>query len=505
MLRIAKTENGLVQGLPGADARNTVFRGIPFAANTSGENRWRPPQPAESWEGVRECFQFPPISNQKTPGLDPNAFYSKEWHVDPEVPMSEDGCLSLNIWTPAKSADEKLPVMIWIFGGGLQEGYSYEMEFDGESLNRRGVILVSIGYRLNVFGFLAHPELRAENPDAPANFGLLDQKAGIEWVKRNIANFGGDPDNITIFGQSAGAGSTFYHCTAPSSNGLFQKAIAQSGGGIKPVYPNMFLPSATTLEEAEAQGERFVRDVLGCSSIAEARKLDADFISKKYAESGFFWQPAIDGKYVLGQWYERILSNELNDVKLMIGNTTDEFPFPAQEPVEEFVREKFGKHADAYLDIIRKQAGDDPEALKKAAGIRSAFAVQAAMAARVQAKHGLGWYYYQFAPTIPGDDAGVFHSSDLWFTFETLQKCWRPFDGHHYDLARKMCNYWANFAKTGDPNGNDADGTPMPEWKPFSEDYPCEMFFGDEIKVGPQKLDEKTQFLVDINLAEYTY
>ena len=145
MLRIAKTENGLVQGLPGSDARNTVFKGIPFAANTSGENRWRPPQPAENWEGIRPCFEFAPITMQRTPGLDPEAFYAKEWHVDSAIPMSEDGSLALNIWTPAKREDEKLPVMVWIFGGGLQEGYSCEMEFDGEGFN--SILVVNPGRR----------------------------------------------------------------------------------------------------------------------------------------------------------------------------------------------------------------------------------------------------------------------------------------------------------------------------------------------------------------------
>ena len=251
MLREVRIENGLVRGLPAADPRITAFKGIPYAAPPVGENRWRAPQPHENWDGVFEAYHFGPIAMQDVPGKDPNAFYSKEWHVDPEVPMSEDGSLCLNVWTPAKSADEKLPVMIWIFGGGLQEGYCHEMEFDGESFNRRGVILVSIAYRLNVFGFLCHPELTAANPDAPTNFGLLDQKAGIEWVKRNIANFGGDPNNITIFGQSVGAGSTMYHCTSPQTKGLFQKAIAQSVGGIKTIYPDAFLPRAAKLELQE--------------------------------------------------------------------------------------------------------------------------------------------------------------------------------------------------------------------------------------------------------------
>ena len=506
MLRIAKTENGLVQGLPGSDARNTVFKGIPFAANTSGENRWRPPQPAENWEGIRQCFEFAPITMQRTPGLDPEAFYAKEWHVDSKVPMSEDGSLALNIWTPAKSEDEKLPVMVWIFGGGLQEGYCYEMEFDGESFNRRGVILVTIAYRLNAFGFLAHPELTAANPDAPTNFGLLDQKAGIEWVKRNIANFGGDPENITIFGQSAGGGSTMYHCTSPQTKGLFQKAIAESAGGVKMLYPNLFLPVAADMKAAEEMGVKFIRDVLGCNSIDEARKLDADFIMEKYLNCGMSMQAVIDDKYILGQSYEGVLNDTMNDIILMHGNTSDEFMTKPSGDMEEWAKNLFGNEEDgkAYLAACDEVAQGDPEALKKEASICS-FDINAKMSATALAAHGRKQYYYVFGPTIPGDDAGAFHSCDLWFEFETLMKCWRPFDGHHYDIARKMCNYWANFAKTGDPNGNDADGTPMPEWRPFTTGDPCTMYFKDEVYSDNKPFAGKTKYLVEKNLAEYKY
>ena len=509
MLRITNTESGMVQGLPGADVRTTVFRGIPFADDTSGENRWRPPQPPKPWEGIRKCYEFAPITMQKVPGKDPNAFYSKEWHCEPEIPMSEDGSLCLNIWTPMKTGKEKMPVMVWIFGGGLQEGYCHEMEFDGESFNRRGVILVTIAYRVNVFGFLCHPDLTAENPDAPANFGLLDQKAGIEWVKRNIANFGGDPENITIFGQSAGGGSTLYHCTSPQTKGLFQKAIAESAGGVKCLKPNLLLPSAITLKEAEEKGLKFVRDVLGCNSIAEARKLPAQFIEDKYIETfqGLNGCTAtIDNKFILDQSYNRVLEDQINDIVLMFGNTTNEFMAKPTGDVEEWVKGLFDdpKDAEAYLAACKEAVGDDPEALKKEASI-CGFDINAKMSATVMASHGRKYYYYVFGPTIPGDDAGAFHSSDLWFEFETLMKCWRPFDGHHYDIARKMCNYWANFAKTGDPNGLDADGTPMPEWRPFTLEDPCTMYFKDEVYSDNAPFSGKTKFLVEKNLELYKY
>ncbi|MBO6090244.1 MAG: carboxylesterase family protein, partial [Lachnospiraceae bacterium] len=191
MLRKVMTENGMVRGLAGNNTRITVFKGIPFAAPPVGDLRWKAPQPAANWEGVPDAYKFGPISMQDVPGLSDD-IYVRDWHVDPEIDMDED-CLYLNVWTNAKSADEKLPVLIWFFGGGFQWGYPPEMEFNGENIAKRGVIVVSVNYRLGAFGFLAHEDLCKESPDAPTNFGLLDQQAGIKWVKRNIAAFGGDP------------------------------------------------------------------------------------------------------------------------------------------------------------------------------------------------------------------------------------------------------------------------------------------------------------------------
>ncbi|MBR5071005.1 MAG: carboxylesterase family protein [Oscillospiraceae bacterium] len=487
MLRIAKTESGWVRGIQGSDARTTVFKGIPFAADPVGKNRWRAPQPVEPWEGIRDCLEFAPITRQRVPGRDPNAFYSKEWHVDPEVPMSEAGSLCLNIWTPAKTGDEKLPVMVWIFGGGFQEGYCHEMEFDGESMNRRGVILVSIAYRLNAFGFLAHPDLLKEDPEHPANFGLLDQNAGIAWVKRNIANFGGDPDRITIFGQSAGGGSTMYHCTSPKAKGLFRGAIAQSAGGVVPSHPTVFMPVADPMDVALEKGVKFL-EALGVKTVEEARQLPEEFIEEKYWEVNPFFTAAIDGKYVTDQWWKLAIAGEMNPEFFMTGNTTNEFLVLPRGDEEEWLKAQFGEFAEGYREAV------DGKLNTKIVG----FDVCEKLMCEGLARKGRPAYYYNFGPTIPGDDAGAFHSSELWFTFETLMKCWRPFDGHHYDVARKMCNYWTNFAKTGNPNGFDQDGTPMPEWQTYSREEPNTMLFFDEVKPTTY-IDKKTTFLLDIN------
>ena len=502
MLRETVTEQGRVRGVVGTDARITVYKGIPYAADTSGDNRWRAPQPGPKWEGVRDCSEFGPITVQAVPGKDPNAFYSKEWHVDPEVPMGEDG-LRLNIWTPAKSADEKLPVFVWFFGGAFKEGYAHEMEFDGERLASRGIIYVSVAYRVNIFGFLCHPDLVKEAPEAPANFGMLDQRAGLEWVIRNIANFGGDPGNITIGGQSAGGGSVWNHLTSPGSRNLFQKAIIQSAGGLGFRYPkSMFGFRSFTFEDAQQNGAKFLKEVLGCDTIAEARKLDAREIEEKVLATGAMFGPIVDGKFMLQSQNEAILKDELPRIPILIGNTTNEFMNgPAaddEETIVKWAQDSFGEYADEYLDICRRMAKETGESLRKVATVGT-FELGSQLALECFADQKRDIHYYIFGPTIPGDDAGAFHSSDLWFMSENLLKCWRPFDGHHFDLARKMANYWANFVKTGDPNGNDKDGTPMLHWDPFTAEDRCNIFFGDEVVMDHRPYTEKRKFLLRVN------
>ena len=483
MLRQVMTESGWVRGLPAADPRVTAFKGIPFAAPATGPNRWRAPQPAEKWDGVRDCFAFGPIAMQEIPGGNPDDIYTREWHVDSQVPMSED-CLQLNIWTNAGSPDDKLPVMVWLYGGGLMVGYPSEMEMDGERIARRGVILVSVNYRVNVFGFLAHPELTAEDPDQPTNFGHLDQRAGIQWVRRNIAAFGGDPENITIFGQSAGGGSCLTQICSPLNKGLFQKAILHSSGGLLP-------PSSLSLRlpEAEEQGRRLFA-ALGVSSLAQARQVDAKTLWETAVESHqFSWGTVLGDRFLPDAPASIIRRGEQNDMALIIGNTGDEFLFSpgvdSVEALEDYARRKYGGCAEEYLAIAKSGASTLAE--MKANATYNNFELGNILWLALNARQPkTTMYFYRFDPEIPGwDDPGAFHSSDLWFAFETLAKCWRPFTGKHYDLARQMCNYWTNFARSGDPNGPDADGTPMPRWEPYTAAAEKVMFFGDQ----PHMLD----------------
>ena len=439
MLRVCKTENGLVRGLPAVDNRITSFKGIPFAAPPVGKNRWRAPQPAEDWEGIRDAFEFGPIGIQDTPGLGTD-IYCREWHVDPEIPMSED-CLYLNVWTPAKKTDEKLPVLLWFFGGGLQWGYPSEMEFDSERLARRGIVVVSVNYRLASLGFLCHPEITKENPDAPANFGHLDQQAGLFWVYRNIANFGGDPEKITIAGQSAGGGSVLAQLQNPKNFDVLHGACIFSGI-IKMSDPKFPIRINTKLDEAEKRGEDFFK-FLGVNTLDEARALDAIYIRDKYAEYA----------------KDHIRFMTIQDDKFIFGDTLDLFEQGKRANVPVFAGHTYDEFGNKFTHMMEN-------------GVKEAFLMNE------KTLPGIDNYYYVFDVDIPGKDfPGTFHSVDLWFFFETLAKCSRPFVGRHYDVARQMANYWVNFIKTGDPNGNDADGQPMPQWKPYNDVNRAEMWF----------------------------
>lgn len=463
--RQVTTRYGAVEGLAADDPAITVFRGIPFAAPPVGALRWRAPQPPEPWDGVLEAHDF--AASPMQPRWNPDDFYGREWGMDPDTPRSED-CLHLNIWTPALQGDGPdstlrdgiatagLPVMVWIYGGAYQCGTPAEKEFDGTALARLGVIVVSVAYRLNAFGFLAHPDLAAPAQTAGepcANFGLLDQRAGIEWVRRNIAAFGGDPGNITVFGQSAGAASTLAQVCSPMNDGLFQRAIMQSGAGL-----GVFNAHLQSLADAQDTGRRFL-DLLDVADIDEARRIPAadilDAAGRLPVPPGsgrdgdwrmlVNWVPCVDGRFLTAQYGDTLRAGGMRCTSLMVGNTTGEF-----------------------LDTL-------PDGTTQAAGELGNLALTDAWIAG----GGQAPYFYRFDVAMPGDDAGAFHSSDLWFTFASLNKCWRPFDGWHYGLADAMSRCWANFAAAGDPNGADRHGDPLPRWERFDPHTRAAMRFAE--------------------------
>ena len=493
MLREVTTKYGKIKGLPAADPRVTSFKGIPFAAPPVGENRWRAPQPPEKWDGVLEAYAFGPISVQDRPGVGTD-IYCREWHVDPDLTISEDS-LYLNVWTPAKRTDEKLPVLVWYFGGGLQWGYPSEMEFDGERLARRGIIVVSVNYRLNVFGFMAHPEITAENPEAPSNFGYLDQQAGTRWVYENIEAFGGDPENITVAGQSAGGGSVMAQITNLKNEGLIKRAIVMSGIIGSP-YRDGGFPPPMKLEDAYKWSEGFF-NLLGVKTLAEARAIDQDTILAKYNEYLSQGSPRLfstwDDKFVTGDPLRLSMQGHILDIPIMAGNTNDEFmnsiSADTQQEFEDKVYALFGKNdGEKFLSFEESKNMWGENGHAPISGIELSDKILFENMKKNGSKNN--FYYYRFNPDIPGDDhPGTFHSVDLWFFFETLAKCSRAYVGRHYDLARHMANYWANFVKCGNPNGLDADGTPMQEWVPYTEDNCFEMEF---TPFGPVSMKEKS-------------
>lgn len=493
MIRRAKTENGLVEGLPAADPRITSYKGIPFAAPPVGKNRWRAPVPAENWSGTFKAYQFAPISMQAPVVIDEKNIYTREWSIDPEIEMNED-CLYLNIWTPAQTEGEKYPVFVWYFGGGLQVGHTAEMEFDGERIARRGIVVVTINYRLNAFGFLCHPEITAEHPDAPANFGHLDQQFATNWVKRNIAGFGGDPERITIGGQSAGGASVLSQIACSDNQGLFQSAIIQSGLFLE-LYPGGFAPKKPLqLHDAEQEGKAFF-DYLGVSSLEEARAIPAVRLNEKIQSYHKHWGTVIDHAFCTGDPYMRFALGEGCDVPLMTGLTSDEFfskpTVDNMQQLELYAAQRFGTAANQFLALC----GDgDLQARTEKASLRG---IEYAIRVANHCRPKLPLYYYIFDADIPGwDHPGTFHSVDLWFFFETLAKCWRPFVGRHYDLARQMCDYWCNFIRTGNPNGAGTAEKALPFWDTLNPHAPRAMYFGQDSRLIEAPAESMMEFVV---------
>src|SRR5579872_1003723 len=308
-----RTQSGLVQGA--TENGITVYRGIPFAAPPLGNLRWRAPQPPVPWKGVRQADKFAPACMQNQilyPALGLDA-----------VTTNED-CLYLNVWTPAKSASDHLAVMVWIYGGGFTIGSTTLAQYDGANLAKKGVVLVSVAYRLGALGFLATPELSAENHGHSGNWGILDQIAGLRWVKRNIAAFGGDPNRVTIFGESAGGIAVSMLAASPLAKGLFQGAISESGGSFAPARLDAEGgENVPPLSVAERNGKTFLAKI-HANSIADARRMPADEIQKASGQGVAGWWPNFDGYVLLGDQYKLYEEGRYNDTPILIGTNSDE-------------------------------------------------------------------------------------------------------------------------------------------------------------------------------------
>ena len=511
----AKIDTGIVEGIPGWNQAVTIFRGIPYGAPPVGDLRWKAPQPVEPWEGVRQCYKFGNISYQErrpSEGGDDiigREFYCLDW------PRDED-CLYLNVWTPAKSADEKLPVGVYFHGGGWGQGYGHLNCYDGEGFAKRGIITVTINHRLGIFGFLAHEELQAEDTEnhSTGNYGVMDLIAALKWVKRNIAAFGGDPDQVTIFGQSGGGSKVATMLASPLSQGLISGAIMQSGGGI----------SRSMSEGGLADAIKLSKDVLaagGYHNIAEARQASQEDLleaCRKYTESmkhdGFLplgapmirFGPVVDG-YVFPESTAAIFcSGKFQDVPVMCGSTESEFVKPdAQLPDRETalaqMANQFGKdHAEEALAAIKFDDEDKSTALDyyRRLSLMTGGMFSGALAfARNQSKIGHKPAYHYYITLTPPGAANAHHSVEHQFVFQTLLKSSRPYTGKDYDLSNQMANYWANFIKTGDPNG---DGNP--EWTPYTPECPKAMNIDYDLKMIDEPVTPITEMMVKKNLGE---
>ncbi len=474
-----RVSQGVVEGV--VEDGLSVFKGIPFAAPPVGPLRWRAPQPAPAWDTVRLTKDFAPSPYQ--PG-------------QPRAGKSED-CLYLNVWTPDASANARLPVMVWIYGGGFSFGSTAEPVTDGARLAKKGVVVVSIAYRVGQLGFLAHPELSAENPEGVSgNYGLLDQIAGLEWVRNNIAAFGGDPERVTIFGESAGGISVSMLCASPLANGLFQGAISQSGGSFGPTRPTTFPgENMRTLEQAEAGGREYAEQA-GAASLEELRAFPADQLPLGMGFSGGW--PIIDGHVIPDDQYTMYERGDYNDVPVLIGYNSDEgLSFTRTDDPEAFragVRERYGKFAGFLLEAY-PLSGSGIGKTARDLNRDAAFGWHTWTWANLQARTGTGnvyLYYFDNPPPGAQGDQGSPHGQEIPFAFGTLDPDNSGLTSADRELSATMTAYWTNFARYGDPNGDN-----VPQWPSYTPEQHRVLYLTDTPHVGPVPSESALRVLDD--------
>ena len=460
------------------DSGISVFKDIPFAAPPVGDLRWRAPQPAPNWSGLRDASKFGPICMQ---GPRPAGRGARE-----DLKQSED-CLSLNIWTPNTAPQKKLPVMVWIYGGGFREGGSAVSLYDGTELAQHGVIVVTINYRLGYFGFLDLPSLAAEHPDEPhGNYGLLDQIAALKWVQANIGAFGGDPSNVTIFGESAGGMSVNDLMVSPLARGLFGKAISESGLG---------LIHTPTEAEAQQHGAAFAArmkadDVTGAEQIKTLRARPAAAIANaEPSDDSGGMGPMVDGTVLPDQVAALFAQGKIADATYMAGSNSNEaslMPNLRMDNTQMFAQ--LGDKLPAVRAIYESGGKLDDEEFGHQLFDDAVFASGAQGFAHYAAKTGRKGYVYYFgyvADALRGRESGVGHGGELVYVFglHGLSKTPRGamMASFATDKDKKTIalvqDYWTNFAKSGDPNGAN-----LPAWPPSTDAAPQTMVFGDDSK-----------------------
>jgi para-nitrobenzyl esterase len=465
-----RIETGQVAGVPGTNPEVQVFKGIPFAAPPVGDLRWKGPKPAAKWEGVRTADKFGNACIQRGAGT-----------AKGNDRATGEDCLYLNVYTAAKS-NEKRPVMVWIHGGALTSGSG--SIYNGEALAKKGVVVVTVNYRLGVFGYFAHPELTKESDhNGSGNYGLQDQVAALQWVQKNIAAFGGDPKNVTIFGESAGSWSVNMLVATPLAKGLFHRAIGESGAEFANIRK---------LDDAEKLGAKFAQSA-GAESLAALRAKSAEEVQKAGGYSG----PNVDNWALPEDVYTIFAKGKQNDVPTLIGSNADEGTMFAPATItaavfRETVQRRYG--ADALK--LYPAENDEQAAVAMADTIRdSVFGWEMRTWARMQNKTGKSKVYlYYFSRIPPGPDAArrrSYHSAEIAYVFHNVatdtRRQWEDTDRKLSDV---MSSYWVNFATTGDPNGGG-----LLKWPVYDQKSDTVMGFGDKVELIPLPHKAQLDFL----------
>ena len=483
----AKIESGMLSGSTDANGV-AAYLGIPFAQPPVGDLRWRPPQPLAPWTGVREARQFGANCPQDHGAFGP---YTEEFISQGD--FSED-CLFLNVWTVGNSKTDKQPVMVYIYGGAFMGGSGSVAIYNGAALARKGVVVVTFNYRVGQLGFLVHPELSKESPHhVSGNYGLLDQIAALQWVKKNIQAFGGDPANVTIFGQSAGAMSVADLMTSPLAAGLFARGIEESG----PAILRMPAMGGNDLQAREAAGVKFAESH-GAHSLAELRALPAEEIART-AGGGMpiGGGPVTDG-YVLPA--EPLAHQVPLLVGMVTGDTTIGAAMMGQQPpstvaaFQQAAQHQFGAAADQFLKLYPVTQDSDVPAMEKASAVEQARVTLDLWAANQATRSGTV-YTYDFDRPIPWPahpEFGAFHTADVPYVFQNLKVLDRPWEKADFQLSNDMSSYWTNFAKTGNPNGKG-----LPAWPAYVAGKHVTMELGEHVGAIPDAGPAPLQFFLN--------
>ncbi|HEX6890647.1 MAG TPA: carboxylesterase family protein [Chryseolinea sp.] len=453
--QVVRTEGGFISGTHEDSVH--IFKGVPFAAPPVGDLRWQDPKPVRPWSDTLACYKFAASPMQNDPK--PFMMWTEEF-ISPPQPLSED-CLYLNIWSGAHSADERLPVLVWIYGGGFNSGSSACAVYDGKALAKQGIIYVSLNYRVGVFGFMAHPDLTKESQhQSSGNYGLMDQIAALKWIRNNIASFGGDPEKVTIAGQSAGSFSVQALVASPLTKGLFRGAIAQSGA--------MTRGPAMNLQTAEKIGSS-LSERLNTSSVSSLRELSADSMLSLASTLPFgSLFPVVDGYVVPEDMNTIFAKKQQQDVAVMAGWVTGDAALATRQhksakDFRENAKQTYKERSSEFLNLFPADTEESARSSQEKLGILT-FAALGDYTWAISNPRDTYIYQYSYVPTDKPDfpNYGAFHTSEVPFALHTLAHWQRPWKQSDYDVEKYMSAYWLNFVKTGNPNGEG-----LPEWKKF--------------------------------------